>query len=372
MNADEPRPASRVAVTPLSQTLLARGQEHAAPRAGVAARRWAPVHWLFGLGVACLAVEAWTLTAWLADGPHGVTTHRDRGDASWWVARAWEGGLVVLALVMVAYLVRSYRRDGRLGFDHQFALAGLLTMWSDPIVNYYAPLFSYSTQWTNVNTWLGHVPFVINPDAGRLAWPYLSTGILYVFVVPAAAIVGCWVVRKLKDRQPGISNARCIAVLVVFAAALDLVYEGALYQANLWTWIGLPNQFLILGGAHKYPWIEYVTGIIWFVVYTLIRYHVDDKGRRLHERGLEAYSPRRRFAISQVALIALFHVGVVVATIPLWIVGFYSGPPLARLPGHAVNGLCDAPGISGTRYGPCPGTPGFRLPLRGGLPGENP
>jgi hypothetical protein len=38
--------------------------------------------------------------------------------------------------------------------------------------------------------------------------------------------------------------------------------------------------------------------------------------------------------------------------------------PWPKLPRDLVGNICDAPGITGTAYGPCPGSPGFRMPGR--------
>jgi hypothetical protein len=48
--------------------------------------------------------------------------------------------------------------------------------------------------------------------------------------------------------------------------------------------------------------------------------------------------------------------------------GLYADP-YPSMPKSFVNGMCDTPGAGplvrgGTRYGPCPGAPGFRMPVR--------
>ena len=49
---------------------------------------------------------------------------------------------------------------------------------------------------------------------------------------------------------------------------------------------------------------------------------------------------------------------------------FKAAPFPAEFPRHLVNGLCDVGDTTGTRYGPCPGSPGFKVPLT--LPGPAP
>jgi hypothetical protein len=59
------------------------------------------------------------------------------------------------------------------------------------------------------------------------------------------------------------------------------------------------------------------------------------------------------------------------ASMPYWVLGVHQHqwPPEPR---QLVNGMCNAPGVTGTRYGPCPGSPGFRMPVVGSLPGSSP
>jgi len=49
---------------------------------------------------------------------------------------------------------------------------------------------------------------------------------------------------------------------------------------------------------------------------------------------------------------------------------FKAAPYPKEFPRELVNDMCDVGQTTGTRYGPCPGTPGFRMPVS--LPGPAP
>jgi hypothetical protein len=70
-------------------------------------------------------LNAWTVIAWLADGPFQVTEFRDRNSASWYTARVVEGLTVLGSVLVIIYLVRGCRRVHRvLTFDLMFCLVG--------------------------------------------------------------------------------------------------------------------------------------------------------------------------------------------------------------------------------------------------------
>jgi hypothetical protein len=103
-----------------------------------------------------------------------------------------------------------------------------------------------------------------------------------------------------------------------------------------------------------------------------LRIFTDDRGRTLVERGLDGVPARTRSAITMLAVYGFFQLVMWLGAIaPTWPVGLYA-TPMPKLPAHIVNDICDAPGITGTRYGACPGSPGYRMPGRHSRPGRSP
>src|SRR5262245_38499892 len=89
------------------------------------ARRWTWAHALALVAAPIMVLNAWTVIAWLADGPASVTEFRDPNSANWYVARVVEGLAVVGSILVLIHLVRGCRRAGKvLTFDVMFCVVG--------------------------------------------------------------------------------------------------------------------------------------------------------------------------------------------------------------------------------------------------------
>src|SRR5690348_11864130 len=105
----------------------------------IPARRWRLQHYLAVAGVAFLGWGAWTVIAWLADGPEANTRYRDPGSMAYHVAKGQEVFYVGLVVVLGAWVIRGCLRERRLTFDAQLCLAGILAYWMDPFYNFLVP-----------------------------------------------------------------------------------------------------------------------------------------------------------------------------------------------------------------------------------------
>lgn len=352
---------------PATATATAKGQ---APGTAAADRRW---NWPVALAVfggLCLATQAWVWIAWLRTGPVAITRWRDTGDGSWKLAIAYQVGASALFVAVVTWVVRQCRKEGRLTFDAKFCLAGLATFWLDPTANVLLPVYTYSSQWVNLNDWLGQVPLVRNPDAGRLPEPVLFLLPLYTVGWLGAALAVNGIMRWVRRRFPHWRAGRALALAVVVALVCDILLELPMFLGNLWSNQGAPRIGLFADRGALYPVTEMLFATLIFTGFGALRYFRNDRGETLVERGLTG-SHRRRAWISQLALIGVINAMWMGLTLGYTVAGLYSGPWRAMKP-WVNNAVCDSPGVTGTRYGPCPGSPGFRLPLPGSLPGSKP
>jgi hypothetical protein len=328
--------------------------------------RWTWAHYLAILGSGLLFLEVWTVSSWLAHGPTTVTGLEDRSSAAWIGARVFEGIIIVVAIVVIPVVIRSSWRSRRLTFDAMLVIAGALTYWVDPFVNWVQPLFFYNSNWVNLKNWCGNMPLIANPDCGRLPEPVLFVGLVYTVGFLVAGIGVNSVMRKVLQRRPSISMPQMYAVAFVAGMLVDFFLEYPMVLLHLWGYPGWPLSFT--GGAAKFPLFESLGTGLFFANIAMIRFYKDDNGRTLVERGLDHVRPALRKWISLLALLG-FISGSAFATNGILSL---NGPYMQRYqkePPALINRMCDAPGTTGTAYGPCPGSPGYRAPIRRLTPG---
>jgi hypothetical protein len=206
------------------------------------------------------------------------------------------------------------------------------------------------------------MPFVVNPDCGRTPEPIIFAPLLESFGVLGCAIVAAVAVRWARTRWPGISTFRLICMLIGGGLIVELIMEPPIIAFGLWNYAPGPFAIPVGAGLH-FPLITAVAGAFWFGPLVAARIFKDDKGQTFLERGMEHYSSRRRKTVTFLAVYAFYQI---VTWGPGSLTMLYS--PFQRewpkIPSYLLNGVCDAPGVTGTRYGPCPGSPGFRMPTR--------
>lgn len=331
------------------------------PRAARRSRRhWGPAQYLALAAVPLLAYQAWTLVAWLAAGPNQITAYRSYGSFSWYAARAIEVVLVLAVAAILARLIHQCRAQRRLTFDAMLFIGLLLTVFWDTIVNFVEPLWFYSSNWLNLNDWYGHAPFVISPAAGHGPFPILMLGMLYPFFVFDAMII-CNVMRGAQGRRPDISAARLVGIGLVPALMIGAVLSLIMILPHLWGGAGMPLS--ILGGNYRWSIGEFLYIGIWSMTLASLRFFVNERGERLTERGLQHLPARRRTTIAVLATIAVCNLSVIVWSAPLVLTGF-KATAYPNYPRSLSTAVCDTPGLHGSAYGPCPGSPGFKVPLR--------
>jgi hypothetical protein len=90
-----------------------------------------------------------------------------------------------------------------------------------------------------------------------------------------------------------------------------------------------------------------------------LRWFRDRHGRALFEQGPDpALAPHAGTKI--LAAIATCQIIVIVGWGVLTVPFSLLSSPYPRTAPDLVNGLCNTPGVAGTSYGPCPGSPGVR------------
>lgn len=337
-------------------------------------RRVAPAAVLAALGALVATYALWTWAGWLADGPKAVTADRDPESASRWVARGYESVMLIVAVGTGVRTVDQCRRERRLTFDAVMIFAGFFTLFWDPMVNWMQPNFMYSCQWLNVNTWVADAPWVVNPVGNLMPQPVFIM-LIYPFGLLGFAMILNFAMARLRHRFPRVSKLELLAFTYVFGWLLGFALEAPMFLFNLWGLPGAPADLSFFSNDHRFAWAEYVTTAIVFTTFAAVRFFRDDKGQTITERGLDGLKPVARSVVSILATVAVFAMSMWALLLVQIPAGLHSSPYPASYPAHLINGLCDIPGDphSSQRsvYGPCPGSPGFRMPVKNSfLPAE--
>lgn len=326
------------------------------------------VYALAFVGALIASYALWTWGAWLLDGPHAITKYRDPHSPSLWVARGYEVVMVIATVAILAHVVRDCLRRHTFSTDACILVAGFFTLFWDPMVNWMQPNFLYSSQWINVNTWTGYAPGVVNPTASQLPQPIVFIGLIYPFGLLGFSMILNKGMAAVCGRWPEISNARLIALTFVGGLSLCLLLEAPMFLMNLWGLPGAPRALALFGNGHRFAAAEYVTTTIVFTTMACVRFFRNDKGQTIAERGLENLSAGTRAVVSTLATITLFAMAMWALLLIQIPAGLHAAPYPQNYPKHMINDLCDVqPGMH-TLYGPCPGAPGFRMPVKQTFP----
>ena len=334
----------------------------ARPIAPTRPTRITPARVLAALGAVVVIYELITWTRWLAAGPQQITEFRNTDTAAWTVTWIYQVLIIPVALGLLIKVVRECRSRSRLTFDAQLMIAGVAAMFFDPFVNFVAPAFFYSSNWLNLNAWTGFAPLVINPDASRQPEPIFIM-LVYPFGLLAFAMLITAFMRRLSRARPDWPTARIVIAGSVFATVCGMALEAPMFLLHLWSLPGAPRTLSLFDNAHRYSPVEFLTTGMVFAGWGIVRYLKDDQGRTFTERGMSTGG-------SVLALIGWCTSLMMILCLVIGFFSFHASPYPRQFPRHLVNGMCDVGATQNTRYGPCPGSPGFRMPTT--LPGKAP
>lgn len=336
------------------------------------ARPWGLPQYLALAALPVLLLETWTIVTWLADGPSMVTEYRTPQSPNWWAAQVYQGLAVVVAIAVSTYVVRGCLREKKVWtFDLMFCVAGATMIWAVSATNVIMPTFLESSNFISVYDMCSHNPLVVNPDCSRIpnALPFWL--LFSAFGPLAGALTARAVLVAARRRWPAISKARQFLVLGAFGAVAALVLEGPAVTFGLWSYTAGPTS-VPFGHVGRYTAVALLETALFFVTLSALWVFRNDRGETLVQRGLTSMRPRARGAITFLALYSVFQFAAwIPGSVPVMVYGFYESE-WPELPGYLLNDMCDAPGVTGTRYGPCPGSPDFLMPGRGSLPGDAP
>lgn len=299
--------------------------QHLAPTARIESRPAAaaytpPVKIWASIGALMLAVEGFFLIKWVAGSKFTEVPSGPDEPASWMQATLIAGQVFFAAAALFSlwwFLVRPWRREGRLTLDGILCIAFLLASPWDPLSTYGQDWFTYNSWLVNFGSVVGELPGVIGrhtAGAGE-ALPIIFIPAVYVSAFIWLSVLVCALMRAAKRRRPGLTPVGMIGICLLITMLADVVIEGlAFTPLGFYNFAG--GHWLINGGHYyQFPLHEMVLGGAVFATFVCLRYFVNDKGETIAERGLDriAASPRRKDLLRVLAVIGAVHLGFLFA-----------------------------------------------------------
>jgi hypothetical protein len=189
--------------------------------------------------------------------------------------------------------------------------------------------------------------------------------LVYPFGLLAFAMITNAVMHKVAAARPRWSGARVLAAGSAVAFVCGMALEAPMFLSHLWSLPGAPRELSLFDDGHRYAAVEYLTAAMVFAGWAAVRYFRDDEGRAFTERGVGTVG-------SVLAIAAWCSALLLVLQLFVSVFAFQADAYPKSFPRHLTNGMCDVGATQHTRYGPCPGSDGFKMPTRHSLPGPGP
>jgi hypothetical protein len=329
-----------------------------------------PVHIWAAIGGALLLLQLYVWIRWVT-GPYFQRVPSGPSDPPMYMkAFLTMNGVIVCVGLPIAiwwFIVRPWRRERRITLDGMLMVSMGLMFFQDPLLNYFNTWCTYNTWLWNRGSWSPYIPGWVSPDSPghQVPEPLLINAPGYTAGVLVITIFGCWVMRKIKARWPGISNMRLILVTFAFTFVLDFVMEaGFMLPFGLYTYPGSIRSVTVFADTyHQWPIYE---GLMWGGVQAALcslRYFTDDRGRTIAERGLDHVRggvAKQQFVRFLAVFAAVSSCFFFIYNVPAQWIGMHSDPwPADHLKRSYFNG--DTCGAGSDQ--PCP-DPSLPIPTR--------
>jgi len=248
------------------------------------------VSWWALLGALLLVGQVWIFTRWLLSDdlksiPAGDTPLPGLMKVTLVVSIA--AAIMLAGWLMWRWVVKPWRRTGELTTLGAFGLGTWTMFWQDPLQNQIVPWFTWNSWMPNVGSWANQIPGIVQPNATALADPVYLTATGFVVFYFGSAIVGCWVMDKLRQRRPGIGTPWLILASIATCTLLLMVVELLWMRAGGYAYpSSIESLTFFSGHYYQVPIYEFVIDGIIGAAMAWVVYFRNDKGETVVERGI--------------------------------------------------------------------------------------
>lgn len=346
--------------------------------------------WAF-VGAVIVAFELYIWGDWIT-GPFFKTVPSGPTSPPGWMKASCLAFQILGPIGIVALfwrvLVRPWRRGGRVTFDGLLITALFFVSCQDPLSSYFENWYTYNSYMLNFGAWNASFPgWMSFAKPGAMASePILFTIPAYIYYLFGLSVVGCFLMRTMRDRAPRTGLLGQVGACWLGIGLIAVVVEGLIwFPLGILTYPGGVGPKLFPSTYHTFPLHEGVfigaigTGL------ALLRFHVNDRGETVVERGVgglglsEGKATILRFlavaGIANLLFFGLYNVptGIVVAHGSAWPADHQKRSYLTnRICGAGTDRLCPdgtlplrrGDGAYIDRSGKAVLPPGYRLPAQ--------
>jgi hypothetical protein len=317
------------------------------------------------LGGLILAFQAYTVINWVS-GPYFVRVPQGPSELPTWMKIElilWQVLSIPAALALIYFfVVRPWRREGRVGVDGLIAIAAISVSWHDPISAYAQPWFTYNSYMVNFGSWVAGVPGMsaFHAPGAMVVEPIFFINSAYVYIFVGVAAFGAWVMRSVRARYPSIGNASLIGVCLLVVVVFDIILEGLIFlPLAVFEYPGGHWPLFFADEYHKYPLQEMITIVPVFTTAACLKFFLDDRGNSIADRGIDQIrgGSGKKLAMRLLATVAFLNMAMLLFyTVPNTVMSINqpAWPRDLQERSYLTNGVC---GAGTDRSCPGPGTP---------------
>lgn len=293
-----------------------------------------------GLGWLAIALSGWgqwILSDDFAPAPKGADVISDAH--LFWIRVIDVGSAAAGVALAWFFLIRPAWGAKRLTMDGMIFLACAVSFFVDPVINQFEYTFAWNAHVLNMGSWAAYVPFHGGPTdfAEGIAWAWAQ----YLYMGLAAAVLGCWIIGRLRARRPGISNLSAFSALFGLYAVADFVLENLFIRTEVYsyarTWKALT---LFDGSQYQFPLYESMAVATFATGWTYFRLSWQERGTPFVAAGLERLTlgPRARTALVFASVVGFGAAWVFISYFGPWSWLSVNADSVARLPSYMLPG----------------------------------
>ncbi|MBI3213426.1 MAG: spirocyclase AveC family protein [Mycobacterium sp.] len=212
--------------------------------------------------------------------------------------------LLVAAATIWTFLIRPWRREGRLTLDGMIVIGSLLASGIDPLINYFHYTFAWNAHALNAGSWLAFFP--LHQGSTRYAEGVAWFVPQYLYLGIGLAAIECKIILALRQRYPGIVNIRSFALAFISILLLDIAIEQLFVRTQVYAFPRTWSAFTLFAGTpFQFPVYESIFVAIYAAGFTYLRMSAHDSsdGTPWLHRGIARWSPRLQTPVKLLAVI---------------------------------------------------------------------